>query len=240
MEGGSLVIVSGDFDLEAARVMAVHAVDVLEGRHEVDSLRAAIEGCGVVVGTTARSGAYRVRSEDIREVAEHLAAERAEREEAGLGLPAAIVFGSEDSGLHNDEIALCHRLAFIPTGTAYTSLNLAQAVMVCLYEFHRAYVSCLGRRQEVGARERRGHPPAEAGAVADMLMGLEDALLRIGFLSEDNPAHVMMSIRSLIARSGLDERELRILRGIVRQMTWFSEGGHEVVRAKRERGEKLK
>jgi len=236
MNGGRLLVVAGAFDVEAARVMAVHAADVLAERIEVSTLADAIADCGVVVGTTARSGAYRARSADLRGVVRDIV----DAESDDPLRPLAIVFGPEDAGLSNEEIALCHRLAFIPTADAYTSLNLAQAAMVCLYELHRARLEAVGTEPSVGTAERRVHPPADAGAVEATLVSLEDAFLRIGFLSQDNPAHVMMSIRSLLTRSGLDEREVRILRGLARQIRWFADGGHEVARGKRERGQKLR
>lgn len=231
MEGGRLVTVGGSFDHEQARVMAVHAVDVLEQRMVAASLRDAIAGCGVVVGTTARAGAYRDRTRDIRELAALLLA--GER-------PAALVFGPEDSGLANRDIAACHHLAFVATSDAYPSLNLSQAVLLCLYEVHRARLTAAGRQASPGQVERGGHAPADAAALEDTFDQLERALLEIGFLSTDNPEHIMMSLRGLLGRAALDERELRIVRGIVRQISWFAEGGREVALAKRERGEKLK
>jgi tRNA/rRNA methyltransferase len=65
-------------------------------------------------------------------------------------------------------------------------------------------------------------------------------LLEIGFLSDDNPEHIMMSLRAILGRAALDERELRIVRGVVRQIAWFAQGGREVAIDKRSRGEKLK
>jgi len=236
MDGGRLVVVEGGFDVEAARIMAVHAVDVLEGRIEAPTLTDAVAGCGVVVGTTARSGAYRARSTDLRSLARDVVVHG----ELAFERPLALVFGPEDSGLSNEEISLCHRLAFIPTADAYTSLNLAQAVMVCLYELHLARLDSSGRQPTVGVDSRRNHPQADAGSIEAMLVSLEDALLQIGFLSDENPAHVMMSIRSLLTRGGLDEREVRILRGLARQIRWFADAGHEIAREKHRRGEKLR
>jgi tRNA/rRNA methyltransferase len=146
------------------------------------------------------------------------------------------VFGPEDSGLSNEEIAACHLLAYIPTSADYASLNLAQAAVVCLYEVLRARVA-----GNVDARETKPDGVrADAAAVEDMYAALEQALLAIGFLSSDNPRHIMMTLRDVLGRAGLDERELRVLRGVARQISWFAEGGDEVARAKQARGEKLK
>jgi len=239
MGARDLVVVAGSFEVEQARTMAVHAGDVLESRREVATLREAITGCGTVVGTTARKGAFRDRSEDVRDVARELAAAHARPGEAG-GLPTALVFGPEDTGLTNEDVAVCHRLAFIAAADDYPSLNLAQAVLVCLYEIHRAALEAGRRTTSVGAPSRQGYRPAEAGEIEDALASLERALVAIGFLGEEGADRVMASLRSLLTRAGMDERELRIVRGIARQVSWFADDGREVARTKRERGEKLR
>jgi tRNA/rRNA methyltransferase len=234
MGAGSLHVVGGAFDPDHARRTAVHAHDVWEARTVAPSLTDALAGCSLVVGTTARGGAYRERGRDIRDIAAQIAA--AECTPDGLG--PALVFGPEDSGLSNEEIAACHRLAYIPTSADYASLNLAQAAVVCLYEVLRSRVlssAAAGPNPAPGDRGR-----ADAAAVEDMYAALERALLAIGFLSPQNPAHVMMTLRDVLGRAGLDERELRILRGVARQISWFADGGDDIARAKRERGEKLK
>jgi len=235
MGAGELHVVDSGFDLEQARHAAVHAADVLAARREHASLRGALEGCSFVVGTTARGGPYRERGADVRRVAAEIAA----AEVATGDLVPALVFGPEDSGLSNDDVACCHRLAFIPTSAEYASLNLAQAAVVCLYEVLRARVA----RAEAPGREDATDTfgaRADAAEVEDVYAALERSLLEIGFLSADNAQHIMMSLRAVFGRSGLDERELRILRGVARQISWFAGGGDEVARRKRERGEKLR
>lgn len=236
MGADDLVVVDGRFDLDEAAVMAVHARSVLDRRRDVSSLSEAIAGCSVIVGTTARKGPYRDRSVDIRELAAGLV--RAEP-----AAPAALVFGPEDTGLTNEDVAVCHRLAFVPTTDAYPSLNLAQAVIIVLYELHRARLLDTGVEPSAD-RTRSSTPsavePADAADVEQMFVGLERVLIDVGFLSSDNPGHIMATLRALLGRAGLDERELRILRGVVRQIGWYVEGGREIALAKRERGEKLK
>ena len=231
MGAGELVTVSAEFDREEARRMAVHAADVLDASRDVSRLRDALDGCGLVVGTTARAGAYRERSRDIRALAGEIASAERASADSPTGLGPVLVFGPEDAGLSNRDIALCHQLASIPTDDAYSSLNLSQAVLVCLYEVLRA---------RDGGPAERPVERADAAAVEEMLEALERALVDIGFLATDNPEHVMATIRALLVRGGLDERELRILRGIARQVSWFAGGGYETARAKRERGQKLR
>lgn len=233
MGTADLVTVAEDFDIVDARRMAVHAAPLLERRRVVATLAEAVAGCSVIIGTTARGGPYRERTRDIREIAsEAVSAADPDR-------PSALVFGSEPTGLTNEEIAVCHGLAFIPTATAdgqepLSSLNLAQAVMVCLYEFMRARMSS----EEISA----GHPTprADAADVERMALAMKDALAEIGFLSELSPLPVMAALRSVFGRAALDEREVRIMSGIARQIMWYARGGHAVAADKRMRGQKLR
>jgi tRNA/rRNA methyltransferase len=234
MGGGTLYVVNGRYDRREARRMAVHAGDIFESRREVETLAEALEGAGTVVGTTARGGHYRDRAEDVRTVCADLASELDCADPTVL--EPALVFGPEESGLANEHIGMCQRLVAIPTAPEYTSLNLAQAALLCLYEIH------------CSRRERRGRSfpgssgvvRADAGAVEEMFTHLEAALFEIGFASDQTSPHVMQTLRGLLGRAGLDEREVRVFRGIARQIAWYARGGHEVAAAKRAQGEKIR
>ncbi|MGH7879730.1 MAG: RNA methyltransferase, partial [Candidatus Binataceae bacterium] len=125
----------------------------------------------------------------------------------------------------NDDLKHCPRLITIPADPNYPSLNLAQAVMLVTYELRLAL---FGPRQPSVVEEF-----APAGAVEAMLARMAEALRAIGFLSADNPDHIMFTIREIFGRSGLQTRELEILNGIARQIHWFAEGGRETLAAKR-------
>jgi len=235
MGAGRLVVVAPRFDEEGAVKMAVHARDVYESRVEVEDLASAVSGCSLVVGTTARGGAYRERSRDIREFCVKAAGDAVMRVGDSLALPTAFVFGPEDSGLSNEDIASCHVLGYIPSSQAYASLNLAQAVVVTLYEFRRSLAVSGSAEEHRPAREQ-----TDAQQVEAMFEHLESALDRIGFLSSENPSHIMATLRAMLTRSGLDPREVSVLRGIARQVDWFASGGHAVSEAKQRRGDKLR
>jgi tRNA/rRNA methyltransferase len=136
----------------------------------------------------------------------------------------ALVFGPEDRGLSNEELSRCHRLAFVPTAGDYSSLNLAQAVVVCLYEWLQ-----VTRKKRTGTALRNvaeagtaPDSPARASAAAQTaaLDDLREVLVEIDFLHGDQADRVMATIASMLTRSGLDEREVSILRGLVRQIRW--------------------
>ena len=118
-------------DRNLADALAVHATDVLETMQTHTSLRAAVGPCGMVVGTTCRTGLYREDAEPLEarvpEIVARLGTNR-----------VALVFGPEDTGLTNRDLDCCHTLLTIPTDPACASLNLAQAVLLCCYAVYRA------------------------------------------------------------------------------------------------------
>ena len=214
-----------DYDPRAAAVMAVHADDVLERARIFPDLATALDDRMLTVGTTCRGGPYRSETRPLREAAPTLIAE-------GSANRVAIVFGPEDFGLTNLEIAQCQRLITIPTAPDYPSLNLAQAVIVVAYELMLA--AGLARApMEAGEF-------ASASEVDAMHRRMAEALVAIGFLPEDNPGHLMLTLRAMLGRSGVRPRELDILNGIARQVRWVAEDGAATLAAKRASGRKLR
>ena len=194
---------------DAADALAVHAKDVLETMQIHSSLRAAVSPCGLVVGTTCRAGLY-------REGAGTLEARAAEIVTSLKSNRVALVFGPEDSGLSNEDLRCCHTLLTIPTDPTFASLNVAQAVLLCCYA-----VFCEARQTVDGG------PPVFASSERQELMyeKLKAALLQVGFLPQDNPEHIMLALRRLFGRAGLEDRDVRILLGIAHQIEWYAKGG---------------
>ncbi|MGZ8500172.1 MAG: RNA methyltransferase, partial [Candidatus Binatia bacterium] len=130
--GGELAIVgSAHTQSFWAKAMAVHGRDILSEAKFYDTIRAAIAGCTLVIGTTCRQGLYRAHSQAPREVAQTVAA-------ATKHGKVALIFGPEDHGLSNKDLEHCQLLLDIPSDPGYRSLNVAQAAVVCLYEFYVA------------------------------------------------------------------------------------------------------
>jgi tRNA/rRNA methyltransferase len=193
----------------AADTMAVHARNVLDTMQVHTSLRAAVADCGLVVGTTCRPGLYRDGALTPRALAPHIVA-------AAEANRVALVFGPEDSGLANDDLRFCHQLVTIPSDSAYPSLNVAQAALLCRYE---VFVVAQG---EAAAPPR---PLAIAERQELMYEKLKSALLKVGFLHGDNPDHIMFALRRILGRAGLEDRDVRILLGMARQIEWYASGG---------------
>jgi tRNA/rRNA methyltransferase/tRNA (cytidine32/uridine32-2'-O)-methyltransferase len=183
------------------RALAYGAWDVLDGAQVAATLRDAVAGATLVVGTSGRPlpDAWSPR---------RLAEEGPPR--AGGGR-TALVFGPESSGLRNDELALCHVTVHIPADPVHPSLNLAQAVLVLAYEIRMA---------STGPARFPNPERATAGEIEAALDDLGAALLAIGYLNPDNPDKVLAELRGLLARAGATARETTLLRGMARQIRW--------------------
>ncbi|MCB1597018.1 MAG: RNA methyltransferase [Gammaproteobacteria bacterium] len=184
-----------------SRAMASGAQDVLHGAKVVTSLPEALEGCGLVLGASARHRRIGCPEMDPRECARQAMEQAASK-------PVALVFGPERSGLANEELDLCSAIVYIPANPDYSSLNLSQAVQIIAYEL---------RQQQILEREL---PPRESPLAGPAAMELfyehfERVLLASGFLNPQNPRHLMRRLRRLFNRAQVDENELNILRGIL-------------------------
>lgn len=120
-----------DLDREAAKLVATHARELLDSLRVVDTLDEAIADCVWVVGTSPRLTRRGMRRLDPRDVASECVAR------SGEG-PVALVFGDESSGLRNEEIERVHAVSALPTDDAQPSVNLAQSVLLYLYEVRQA------------------------------------------------------------------------------------------------------
>ncbi len=195
-------------DLPEARQMAVGAQAILENRREFPTLAEAVADCGIVVGATGRQGLYRQHAIPPRELAPRLL-------EAAENSRVALVFGREDKGLFNSEIALCTLLLRIPSHPDYFSLNLAMAVLIACYELFLA----------------SGHwqPPLEKSPEAPSILRerfftmWRNMLLAIGFMEPEKADHMMLGIRRIFGRGKMTEDDVRILMGVARQTLWVAE-----------------
>jgi tRNA/rRNA methyltransferase len=203
-----------------ARAMAVHAREILEAAGRFSTLREAVADCALVVGTTTRGGLYRSHSLSPRELAPKIVA-------AVASGRCAIVFGPEDHGLSNRDLKYCQWLMTIPAHPDYPSLNVAQAAMVCFYEIFLASL-----QNPIKAMISR----ASAESVERLFDNMRRTLLKIGFLDPQNPEHILLALRRVLGRAGLEEKDVRILTGLFRQIEWYVEGGWKIVEEKEKKG----
>ena len=123
----------------------------------------------------------------------------------------ALLFGSEKVGLSNDDLSHCHWLMHIPTRGAHVSMNLGQAVAVCLYELIRG-----GRVKAVSAKPN----PASAREVERLTEILIETLRESGYLGKNASDATTAKIRRLVRRLKLGGADAELLPGMFRQMQW--------------------
>lgn len=201
-----------------ARRMAMRADVLLSQAKIFPRLEEALADINVAWGTTCRRGKYRE---------ELLSPEAAANQIVGLsrGSRTALVFGREDRGLTTDELELCQRFVTIPTVEVYASMNLAQAVTLCVYEIRMAWLA-----------DQPGVPLEEELAPGDQLeqmyAHMRRTLLDIDYLDPQNPDHILRAFRRLFGRTQLTLREVSIVRGVMSRIDWIEEqrrkgDGHE-------------
>lgn len=191
-----------EFPSAAATANASGADDLLHRATLHATLADAIADCAVVVGTTARPRHLEWPVETPRALAASLAT-----------LPAstaiALVFGREQSGLSNEELALCQRAVRIPTDPGFSSLNLAQAVQICAYELRLAALVA----DETGVMD--DEPLATARELSDARDHLLKVMTTVGFHNPDRPKLLPVRLQRLLNRQDLKRSEVRILRGFL-------------------------
>jgi len=190
------------FPHDEATARASGAEDVLDTTRVVSSLDEALSDCVYVAGASARSRTIGWPSMAPRECAQKLL------QESHNGT-VAVVFGSEKSGLTNEDIDRCHTLLTIPTLTGFSSLNVAMAVQVVSYELRVAEIDV----SEEGYVSEA--PPATGEELEHFYAHLEEVLTDGGCLDPDNPRHLMRRLRRVLVRVQPDQNEINILRGVL-------------------------
>jgi TrmH family RNA methyltransferase len=186
---------------------AVGAGELLRRAQEYETLAEAVADCTLVVGTTAARRRKLVH--ELRSLDEGASVVR---RELGAGR-VAILFGSEKRGLSNEDLSFCHWLMRIPTGEDHPSMNLGQAVAVCLYELRR------GSEQRVPIASASGATTAELDRFSDLLV----EALRVSGYAKPRDIALNQKIRRLVARLNLSAHDLELWLGMLRQMLWKME-----------------
>ena len=191
-----------EYDQNMIEVVAHDTRDVVAAIRHFDTLDDALADCVRVAGFAGKRRAAKWRLLSPREAAPELL-------EAAADGPVALLFGREDHGLPNEALDRAHVTITIPT-TEHASLNLAQAVMVALYELH-TQAGDATRRLE---RPRKHAPPPTGEQFERTYADAERALAAINFFKTRNPELVMRSVRSLLYRAAPDGREIDLVRSM--------------------------
>jgi TrmH family RNA methyltransferase len=188
-----------------ATARASGAESVLARAQVVATVGDAVEGCGYVAATTCRHRDQNFRVLDVREAAPRIL-DQARR------APAAVLFGTERTGLTNEDLEQSHALVRIPADQGYASLNLAMAVQILAYELYRAQLD-----PELGAEKHpRAIPLAAPLEMKRLYTHLAEVMTAVGFRDRTQSGTNLMSrIRRFLQRAELDQNEVNILRGLL-------------------------
>ncbi len=190
-----------EYDPSRVERVAHDTRDIVSEIRHFASLDDAIADCVFAAGFTARRRKAKWKLVSPRDVATPMLAA------AGDG-PVAIFFGREDHGLSNESLDRAHAVVTIPTSD-HPSLNLAQAVLIALYELHLA-----ADASRVLAPPRKDAPPASAAQLERYFADADKALATIDFFRTRNEELVLRSLRSLTYRAAPDAREIDLMRSI--------------------------
>jgi len=195
-----------------AQALAAGATDVLNNAKVVATVQEAVNDCGLVIGTSARSRTLPWPMLDPRQCGAKLVKELE-------NFPVALVFGRESSGLTNEELQLCHFHVQIPANPEYSSLNLAMAVQTLSYEIRMNFLEYHQPEKATTIVDKTVEDDIEEFPVVEeterLYQHFEDALKGTGFITPSHPGLVMTKLRRLLNRARPDVKEVRMLRGIL-------------------------
>ncbi len=196
------------FPSQEAVALASGALDLLDNASVVSSLEEAIGDCEYIFGTSARARHIGKPEIPLDQAAKEIAALSIAQPESKI----ALLFGTERTGLTNDEVDHCQELIYIPTENNYNSLNIASAIQLVAYELRQALITA--PPQQSSSWEMR-QKPASQKIREGFFNHLEETLTELQFLNPQNPKHLMRKLRLLYKRADLTEEEINILRGIL-------------------------
>ena len=202
------LVVAGAGELPAGemKMMSTHvAADLVDNIRYCDRIEDVLGEFEFIVGTTSRLGSARGPVITPRQMAETLL-------DISQQNRCALLFGPEDRGLANDALRYCHALVTIPTAETFKSINLSHAVMILCYELLTV------TRASADTFTPRLATAAEAEGMYRQVQAL---LSRIGFLNPQNPDYWMLHIRRFFARTKLQAKDVKIIRGFCRQLDWY-------------------
>ncbi len=205
------------WDMARALKAAAGADMVIENRQEFASTAEAVADLNCVIATTARPRDMVKTMWTPEKVAGEIIAHANKGEKTGL------LYGPERTGLNNDDISLSDAICRVPVNPEFSSLNLAQAVLLTGYIWYRAHDETPDVTEHLPDTRR-----AERGELTGMFAHLENALHHAGFLSppEKKPA-MMRNIRNMLLRADMTEQDIRTFRGIINALLRWPRDGRD-------------
>jgi tRNA/rRNA methyltransferase len=195
-----------------AQMMATRGKEILAAARVVPTFAEAVDDCSWVVATSGevrglmRQGFWATPEQQLPALLDALA--------VSPTATAAIVFGPEPSGLSVAEVTACQAMIFIPTADESTSLNLAQAVTVCLYELRR-----LAQKRPGATPPADAEPPATYGDLERLFERLKVALVAVRFLWDERTDGIFHVVRQVLTRARPTMKEVQVFHGLARQLS---------------------
>lgn len=174
-----------------------------------NSTEEAIADLEWVFATTARPRSMEKKVGDAKEAADYMVQNANQK--------MGILFGRERFGLHNDDIALANTIIEIPLNPEYCSLNLAQAVLLCSYEYHQAQLEMPEPEENPGIT----NPPVSKKNLINFFEHMEEELDKTGFfLPKEKRPKMVRNLRNMFQHMPLSEQDVRTLRGVISALTF--------------------
>ncbi len=183
---------------------AVDAKDILDKREIFSTIKDAASDLNLIIGTTSR---HQMQPLAPWEISDFMV--------SNPEMKYGIIFGTEFRGLSNEELDLCHKVVSIPTSELYPSMNLSHSVCLICYELRKAFMP------DQNQRFINNEPLASVSEIENLLEHSRKTLGDIGFLKDSAPGHLIPILRRLSANVYLTSKDIRILRGILRQIDWI-------------------
>ncbi len=190
------------------------AFDVLEAAQNHETMLEALGESQLVFGLTARDREFGPPAISLHEAVSMASSAVVAKK------PVSFVFGTERTGLDNEDLKHCTHRVWIDANPSYPSLNLAQAMMIVAYSMRQGLMKELAIDSSEPESLASNNPPelADPSAIAAMLEHWQQGLEAIGYLNPENPKKLMPRLQSLFARAALQKEEIDLLRGIAKQM----------------------
>tara|TARA_B100001029_G_C15054941_1_gene453635 strand:+ start:1040 stop:1798 length:759 start_codon:yes stop_codon:yes gene_type:complete len=193
-----------DFPSDQAIYRSKAAKDILHKASVHKTLLESVKDCELVIGTSARNRKVPWPVLNPKDAAKEI------QTQVRNNSKVAVVFGREDRGLTNEELGLCNLHVHIPTNQEYASLNLAQAVQIMTYEIRM----CFLQLESLENKQDWDVNLATSEQTERLITHMDELMKEVEFYDTENPRKLLMRVRRFFKRSGIDEMEANIFRGL--------------------------
>ena len=206
--------------------MSANATDILDEAVVYQSIEEAIADCRLIIGTSARVRSLPNEIIEPRQLTEVL-------QNNINNFPVAILFGTEHSGLTNQELQLCHYHLCIPTSNEYGSLNLAAAVQLIAYELLLASTAIAFGKEKTVNDDLKNESVITRKELNGLVEHFENLMAQTGYLDANKQELIEMRLNRLFNKARLETSEYNILRGFLKSIEQMSSNATSISTSKR-------